>query len=92
MATIPLHIDETDLKKIDYLVKKGQYKNRSQAIKSLLLEQLNRLLIPFEFQESESDSKVDDVVQKLLKLPEREVAITFEKRLSELISEERDRY
>ncbi|HEY0089796.1 MAG TPA: ribbon-helix-helix domain-containing protein [Candidatus Lokiarchaeia archaeon] len=92
MATIPLHIDETDLKKIDYLVKKGQYKNRSQAIKSLLLEQLNRLLIPFEFQESESDRKVDDVVQKLLKLPEREVAITFEKRLSELISEERDRY
>jgi len=92
MATIPLNIDEADLKKIDYLVKKGQYKNRSQAIKSLLLEQLNRLLIPFEFQESESDRKVDDVVQKLLKLPEREVAITFEKRLSELISEERDRY
>lgn len=92
MATIPLNIDEADLKKIDYLVKKGLFKNRSQALRNLLLEQLNHINLPFEWEEKESDEKVNYVVRKLLNIPNQKLIIKSDKPASQLIQEERERY
>jgi len=92
MPTIPLKLDDADLRKIDYLVKKGQYKNRSHAIRNLLIEQLNSILIPLEWQEEESDKNIDEVVRKLLNLPKQNIVIKSDEPISKIVQEERERY
>jgi len=92
MATIPLKIDDLDLKKIDYLVKKGVFKNRSQALRALLSDQLNQLILPFEWEEKEKDEKIDNVVHKLLNIPNKSLIIKAEKPISLIVQEERERY
>ncbi len=49
MKTIPVPLDDNDLKKIDYLIKIGRYKNRTQAIRNLLQEKLAEEWIIFEW-------------------------------------------
>ncbi|MHA1439950.1 MAG: ribbon-helix-helix domain-containing protein [Promethearchaeota archaeon] len=92
MATIPINIDDVNLKKIDYLVKKGHFKNRSQAIRSLLFERLNKILLPFERECSENNENIAFAIKKLMNLKNPKVIIKSDKTASILIDQERERY
>jgi Arc/MetJ-type ribon-helix-helix transcriptional regulator len=92
MATIPIQLNDVDLKKIDYLVKSGRYKNRSQAIKSMIQEKLTQEVLPFEVDNPDQD----ELMKKILHdLREKKISGVFtidsDKSAAELISEDRDR-
>lgn len=91
MATIPLTIDEADLKKIDFLIKKGIFKNRSQAIRVLLADRLINIIIPFENEEN-TDAIVNNVVKRMLSVSNQSLIIKSDKSAVELVQEERERY
>lgn len=92
MTTIPIQLNETDLKKIDYLVKIGRYKNRSQAIKTILQERLSQEAIQFNLENPEEENLRKQIVQELSKIPNFSFKIKSKKSAAELVSEERERY
>ena len=92
MPIIPLRIDDEDLKKIDHLVKKGRYKNRSQAIKKLLLEKLQQETVPFEWQEDSDEELRKEIVNKLISMENFSFSSNLTKSAEDLIGKERERY
>ena len=92
MTTIPIRIDDADLKKIEYLVKKGLYKNRSQAIKKLLIEGLQQELMPFEWKkESNKESRIK-IINKLSSIESFSFSNKSTKSAEDIIGEERGRF
>lgn len=92
MTTIPLQISDPELKKIDYLIKIGRYKNRSQALKLMLSEKLTQETISFDFENQEDDKVREKIVEELrAKKIEPIMMITSTKNSAELVSEDRDR-
>ncbi|OLS13618.1 MAG: hypothetical protein RBG13Loki_2744 [Promethearchaeota archaeon CR_4] len=91
MATIPIQFSDEDLKKIDYLVKIGRYKNRSQAIKTIVEERLTRETLQFDFENSNEDETLHGIVAQLKELPRVTFRILGEKSAAEIVSEERER-
>lgn len=67
MTKIPIQLDENDLKKIDYLVKRGMYKNRSHAIRSLLNQILEQETIGYNWESLDEVEKRVKIVEKLKK-------------------------
>ncbi len=92
MPTIPLRIDDVDLKKIDNLIKKGRYKNRSQAIKKLLLDKLQQETLPFEWQKDSDEESRIKIVSKLISMENFSFSSNSTKSSEDLIGEERERY
>lgn len=92
MTTIPIPIEENDLKKIDYLIKIGRYKNRTQAIKALLQEKLAQETIIFEWEKSVDAIPIKKIIDDLTKLSNFSFTIESNKSADELIGEERERY
>ena len=68
MTTIPIQLNEVDLGKIDYLIKIGRYKNRSQALRFLIQDRLSQETIQFEFENIEVEKKRQQIVEELLSL------------------------
>jgi Arc/MetJ-type ribon-helix-helix transcriptional regulator len=91
MSTIPIKLKEVDLEKIDYLIKRGKYKNRSQAIMKILQEKLDQELLPFEFDSQEAEEQRKMVLKKMLAIEDFKVEFLTPKSAVELISEERER-
>lgn len=91
MATIPLKLDGAHLKKIDFLIKKGIFKNRSQAIRCLLADRLINVILPFE-NEANTDAIVNNVVKRMLGVSNQSLIINSDKSAVELVQEERERY
>ena len=92
MITIPIQIQEADLKKIDHLVQAGRYKNRNQAIRSMLLDKLMQETLTIQEDTPEKAKRR----QEILSLWEQqniplEFTITTDKSAMEMISEDRDR-
>jgi len=71
MTIVPIQLNEMELQKIDFLIKTGKYKNRSQAIRTLLNQRLEQETFSFEWENEEEDQKRNEIVEKLLnqKLP-----------------------
>lgn len=67
MANICIRIDDIDLGKIDFLIRKGRYKNRSQAIKSLLISKLRQEIIPFEWKDHFNGEERKKIIAELNK-------------------------
>ena len=91
MITIPIKLNELDLVKIDYLIKIGRYKNRSQAIKTMLQEKLKQELITFEEENDQEEKKRKDALAKMLKLRQLEIQFRTKKTAVELVNEGRER-
>ncbi len=92
MTVIPIQLSDVDLKKIDYLIKLGRYKNRSQAIKEILKEKLAQETSMQDFETLEEEEKRKKIVQELSKVSKFEFSIKSKKSAAEIISEERERY
>ncbi len=92
MTTIPIPLDDNDLKKIDYLIKIGRYKNRTQAIKALLQEKLTQETIIFEWDKSYDEDTLKKIISTLTRLPDFSFTIKSNKSATELIGEDRERY
>jgi Arc/MetJ-type ribon-helix-helix transcriptional regulator len=91
MTTIPIKLDEVELRKIDHLVKTGRYKNRSQAIRSFIKAKLeDEILLP-EAADPEIEKKYHDIMAKLRKQVHLVVQINSAKTALELVENERER-
>ena len=92
MTTIPIQITDAELLKIDYLVRIGRYKNRSQAIKSMLQDKLTTELILFEDENDDEETLCQNIITELDKRNHEPIfMINSKKSSAELISEDRDR-
>ncbi len=89
MTIIPIRLSDVDLKKIDYLIKIGRYKNRSHAIKEILKEKLAQETSIQEFENPEEEQERKRVVQELSKIPNFGFTIKSKKSAAEIVSEER---
>ena len=88
---MPVKLERDDIKKLDTLVKLGFFKNRGQAIRSLLREQLEKkIAVP------RADlSGVGPVVDLMLRLASKGakvIKITSRKSAAELVSEGKQRF
>ncbi|MHA1265809.1 MAG: ribbon-helix-helix domain-containing protein [Candidatus Helarchaeota archaeon] len=92
MKTIPIPLEDRDLEKIDYLIKIGRYKNRTQAIKALLQEKLAQETIIFEWEQAVDESSIKRVIEDLTRSSEFSFTIKSKQSAAELIGEERERY
>lgn len=92
MTVIPIQLSEIDLKKIDYLIKLGRYKNRSQAIKEILRERLAQETSMQDFETSEEEQKRKKIVEELSRTSKFEFTIKSKKSAADLVSEDRERF
>ena len=93
MATIPLKLNDSDIKKIDYLVKIGKYKSRNQAIRSLINRSLKEEALLFE----DEDSQLKSIKQQLFRIWDESGGISIkmlDKKVSlvDRLQAERNRY
>ena len=91
-TTIPVPLNDNDLKKIDYLVKIGRYKNRTQAIRALLREKLAQQTIILKGEKTVDENSIKNIISELSNLPEFSFTIKSSKSAVELVGEERERY
>ena len=92
MTTILLQLSEIDLKKIDHLIKIGRYKNRSQALKRIIQERLEKEVLQFDLENINFNSQEDQLIQDLIQIPHFTFKISTNETAAELIAKERDRY
>ncbi len=90
MATILLHVDSSDLKKIDYLIKIGRYKNRSQAIKLMYQSKVGQESITFEWESADEEVEIQAVVDEISSLPSAKITWQTTKSAVDLVREMRD--
>ena len=89
MGNIPINLDDEIIEKIDLLVKKGFYKNRSEALRDQILKNLSKISIIDNSQNQEDIYQ--ELLDKLLKLPDPPQVLNTKKSLTELVSEGRER-
>ncbi len=89
MGNIPVSLDEEIIKKIDLLVKKGLYKNRSEALRDQITKGLSKISLMDDFQEH--DDTYNQILDTLLKLKTPPQFLNTKKSITELVSEGRER-
>lgn len=89
MITIPIGLDEELVKKVDMLVIKGIYKNRTEALRDQIRKGIEKIQIidlnPFE------DDNYNAILKSLINLEEPPNLIQSRKSVLDLISECRER-
>lgn len=91
MATFPIQLNDGDLEKIDYLIRIGKYKNRSQAIKSMLQSKLEEEILHLEWDSKEKLDERQQIIQKILNNKNLNIEIISDKSAVDLVREQRDR-
>jgi Arc/MetJ-type ribon-helix-helix transcriptional regulator len=91
MPTIPVELDDVEIRKIDHLVKIGRFKNRSQAIRSIIRDKLVHETYLPEPVDPETEKRYREVMVNLRKLTPLSVQIESMKSPLELIKGERER-
>ncbi len=91
MTTIPVPLTEAELAKVDYLVKSGRYKNRTQAIVAILSAGIQAQVIPFEWERPDEREASAKLLEKMLNTPDLNFSIQSEKSAHELLGDERER-
>lgn len=89
MGNIPVSLDDELIEKIDLLVKRGIYKNRSEALRDQITKNLSKISIMDKDQEQ--DKLYQELLDKLLKLPNPPQLLNTKKSITELVSEGRER-
>ena len=88
MAIIPINLDEEIVEKIDLLVKRGLYKNRSEALRDQIVKGIENISI---IQEPNKESESYQELLKELLNSEAIPLLDGEKTINEMISESRER-
>ena len=90
MAILPVRLDEEDIRRIELLVQMKIFRNRSDAIRTLVREGLDRtLIIPTKI-----EGKLKEVLDALTKIHSTgklAVKVVADKTAAELVAEERTR-
>jgi metal-responsive CopG/Arc/MetJ family transcriptional regulator len=84
LTVVPLRLNEDEVRKLNLLMKEGQYRSRNQAIRAILAEGLEEKL--------GEDEDIAGLVKKLLALKKQgknPISYTTEKSVVEIISEGR---
>ena len=89
MITIPVGLDEETVAKLDALVKKGLFKNRTEAIRAQIINGLDKRSI-VEIKETPEIVK-EKIFQKLLQSSKPINLLPTKKSIAELVSEGRER-
>ncbi len=89
MITIPVGLDEETVAKLDALVKKGLFKNRTEAIRAQIMNGLDKRSI-VEIKETSEIIK-EKIFQKLLQSSKPINLLPTKKSVTELVSEGRER-
>ncbi len=89
MITIPIGLDEEIVKKIDALVARGVYKNRTEALREQIVKGIAKLSILSD--ETIETEKHRIVLKKLLSLPQPPNLLRTERSVADLVSEGRER-
>lgn len=92
MATIPVQLSNFELAKIDYLVKIGRYKNRTQAIIALLRSGIREESLSFDWEDPLEEGASQALIEQMLRDPETHFVIKGQKSAHDLLAEERERY
>ncbi len=90
MAVLPVRLDEEDIRRIELLVKMKLFRNRSDAIRTLVREGLDRTLI-FPTKINAQVRALVDALAKAHNKGELAVKLVSTKPAAELIAEERTR-
>ena len=93
MNAIPIKLSSNVIEKIDYLIRSGKYKNRSQAIREFISRALENETL-FEIEEEINISKITDLVEFTLnesKGKDEIIEIATSKTAIELVAEGRER-
>ena len=85
---IPVRFKEKDIKKIDELVKSGLFKSRSEAIRSLSLEEAKTRYADLA---TSSLSGAVEAILDALKKDRNSLNITLDRRIEEFVAEGRKR-
>lgn len=88
---MPVKLEREDVAKLDILVKLGVFKNRSQAIRSLLREQLEKKIAAIPQADLTGVRPVVDLMLRLSSRGVKVVRITSRKSAAEIIGEGRQR-
>jgi hypothetical protein len=91
MATIPVQLNDIDLAKLDFLIRLGKYKNRTQAIKTIIQSKLEQESFPFEWDSPSDREKRQEIIQQILQNNSLKIEIQSKKNAVELVREQRDR-
>jgi len=91
MITIPIKLNEIELQKIDRLVKIGRYKNRSQAIRSFIIDKLENESLISEEIDPELEKRYNEIRDKLKRQTHLAIQITSTKTALELLENDRER-
>ena len=93
MNAIPIKLSSNVIEKIDYLIKRGKYKNRSQAIREFILRALENETL-FEIEKEINISKITKLLDFTLntnKGKDSIIEIMTSKTAEELVAEGRER-
>ena len=85
---IPVRFKEKDIKKIDELVKSGLFKSRSEAIRSLSLEEAKTRYADLV---TSSLGGAVEAILDVLKKDRNSLNITLDRRIEEFVAEGRER-
>lgn len=87
VVIIPVRFKEEDLRKIDKLVKVGMFKSRSEAIRRLSLEAVEKRIADFT---TPDVSEAVEAILKELKKNRRSLKIISEKTAAKIVAEGRE--
>ena len=91
MTTIPIQLNDADVKKIDFLVKSGRYKSRNQAIKKYLEEGIAKESIDFEMEDLAFEEKKAKIIELLDKCPAPFLRLKSGESFTDQVMNDRDR-
>ena len=89
MNTIPIRLDDDIIKKIDALVAKGKYKNRSEALRDQIIRGLENISLIED--SSKNVKEFDTILKKMLSLKKSPDLLKTKKSVIDLIAEGRER-
>jgi len=91
LSVVPVKLERDDVKKLDTLVKLGIFKNRSQAIRSLLRDQLEKKIAALPQADLTGVGPVLDLMLRLASRGVKVIRITSRRSPAELVGEGRQR-
>ena len=89
MASIPIRLNDEIIKKIDILIAKGRYKNRTEALRDQIIKGLDKIsLVEDSVIENE---KFDLILKKMLLQKSTPDLLRTKKSVVDLVAEGRER-
>lgn len=92
MPIIPIQLKDAEVAKLDYLVKKGKFKSRNQAIRHFLTDALAREEIDLTESDQITPEEREHFFQLLDKFPTFSLTLKGKKSIADDVSKERDRF